>query len=119
MKKTLSLLIFTFSFFTVSSAQDIITKSNGDVIEAIVTEVNPDNVRFKKYSNPFGTEANREADRGGNYGQPPISVKVEGKFPRWQERLKGQHTRQPGSSQHIMSGGRAILYRPSFAFFMI
>ena len=34
-------------------------------------------------------------------------------------KMKSYSTRQLESSQHIISGGSAILYRPSFAFFMI
>lgn len=36
------------------SAQDVIVRRNGQSVEARITEVNPDNVRYKRFDNPDG-----------------------------------------------------------------
>jgi hypothetical protein len=38
------------------NAQDIITKKNGDEIRAKITEINTDNVKYKKFDNPAGPD---------------------------------------------------------------
>ena len=54
MKKFAVLLLVLFFACWIASAQDIIIKKNGEDIKATVTEVNPTNVRYKKFDNPDG-----------------------------------------------------------------
>lgn len=52
--KLYTLFSFLIFFTTIISAQDIITKVNGEEIPVKVTEVNRDDVKYKKFSNQSG-----------------------------------------------------------------
>lgn len=54
MKKTLLLLIAVLCGVMTAAAQDLIVKKDATQIEAKVTEITPDAVRYKRYSNPDG-----------------------------------------------------------------
>ena len=53
MKKLFLLAVFMLIGLSLS-AQDVIVRRNGQTVEAKVTEVNPDNVRYKRFDNPDG-----------------------------------------------------------------
>src|ERR1022692_3622148 len=53
MKKIIFLALFGLSFIF-CKAQDIITLKDGTEITAKITEVNPDNIRYKEYNNLDG-----------------------------------------------------------------
>lgn len=52
--KAFTLLFTTLFVPTITSAQDIITKRNGDEIQAKIIEVSDTDIRYKKWSNPDG-----------------------------------------------------------------
>ena len=54
MKKIISLSLLAFSFLTGLNAQDVITMKDGTDVQAKIIEVNPSEIRYKKYSNPDG-----------------------------------------------------------------
>lgn len=54
MKKHLIIISLLMFLGSVASAQDVIIKRNGDEIQALVTEINNQNVKYKKYSNQDG-----------------------------------------------------------------
>ncbi len=54
MKKLVSLLSVLLFGVAIASAQDLITKKSGEDIKAIVTEVNPTNVKYRRFDNPDG-----------------------------------------------------------------
>ncbi len=54
MKKIISLSLLAISFLTGLNAQDVITMKDGTDVQAKIIEVNPSEIRYKKYSNPDG-----------------------------------------------------------------
>ncbi len=54
MKNTVIIISCLLLFGTIASAQDVITLRNGDEIQALVTEISTQNIKYKKYSNPDG-----------------------------------------------------------------
>ena len=54
MKKLAFLLVALLLGTVASSAQDIITKRNGDEIRAVVTAVGPDTISYKLYDESNG-----------------------------------------------------------------
>lgn len=54
MKKTILLLTAAFGGMTIAAAQDLIVKKDATQVEAKVTEITPDAVRYKRFSNPDG-----------------------------------------------------------------
>ena len=54
MKKFILVLTTLLVGCAIVSAQDTITKKNGEDIKAVITEVNPTNVRYKDFDNPDG-----------------------------------------------------------------
>lgn len=54
MRKLLFLLFAVLCGVTTAAAQDLIVKTDSSKIEATVTEVSPDAVRYKRFSNPDG-----------------------------------------------------------------
>ncbi len=54
MKKTILLLLAAFCGVLAATAQDLIVKTDATKVEAKVTEITPDAVRYKRFSNPDG-----------------------------------------------------------------
>lgn len=47
-------LVAAFASMVCIQAQDVITKRNGDEILAKILEVNPTEIKYKRYDNPDG-----------------------------------------------------------------
>ena len=54
MKKTILLLLAAFCGVLTVAAQDLIIKADASKVEAKVTEITPESVRYKRFSNPDG-----------------------------------------------------------------
>ena len=54
MKKTILLLVAALCGVLTAAAQDLIVKTDATKVEAKVTEITPDAVRYKRFSNPDG-----------------------------------------------------------------
>lgn len=54
MKKTILLLLAAFCGMLTAVAQDLIFKTDATKVEAKVTEITPESVRYKRFSNPEG-----------------------------------------------------------------
>jgi len=54
MKKTILFLVAVIGIGIAAQAQDIITLKNGEDIQALVQEINDDNIKYKKFDNPNG-----------------------------------------------------------------
>ena len=54
MKRVISTLLFLFISIAAALADDIIVLKNGDIINAVVLEITPTEIKYKKASNPNG-----------------------------------------------------------------
>ena len=54
MKKTILLLVAALCGVLTAAAQDLIVKTDATKVEAKVTEITPDAVRYKRFSSPDG-----------------------------------------------------------------
>lgn len=54
MKRTILFLAAVIGFVIVAQAQDIITLRNGEDIQALVQEINDNDIKYKKFDNPNG-----------------------------------------------------------------
>ena len=54
MKKTILLLLAAYCGVLTVAAQDLIIKADASKVEAKVTEITPESVRYKRFSNPDG-----------------------------------------------------------------
>jgi hypothetical protein len=54
--KKLQLFLLFFSFGMLANGQDIITKTNGDEIQARVFEVSTNEIKYKRFDNPEGPD---------------------------------------------------------------
>ena len=53
MRKFRIFFFFSICFFA-SFAEDVISLQNGDIVKAIISEITPNEIKYKKASNPKG-----------------------------------------------------------------
>ena len=121
MKKSLLVLLCTFSFSAIS-AQDIIMKKNADEIRAKVTEVGATEIKYRKWYNLNGPVytipvdevfvikyENGSTDKFADLSATKSRPKFSGKFPRYQGEIAIGYGVGVGAASDIINTNRVVV----------